>query len=103
MRKRELHHYTESIVDYTKAIEIDPVPEIYFYRANVKSELQDYRGAIFDLTQAIELNPKYAEAFYFRGGAELVLGQKDAGCLDLSKAGELGFAEAYEQIKKYCQ
>ena len=25
------------------------------------------------------------------------------GCMDLSKAGEQGYAEAYEAIKKYCQ
>jgi len=30
------------------------------------------------------------------------LGQKDSGCLDLSKAGELGKFEGYEAIKKYC-
>ena len=24
------------------------------------------------------------------------------GCLDLSKAGELGLAEAYEVLKRYC-
>jgi hypothetical protein len=26
----------------------------------------------------------------------------DEGCLDLSKSGELGYKEAYEIIKKYC-
>ncbi len=36
------------------------------------------------------------------GVAKLGLGQKDSGCLDLSKAGELGFDKAYESIKKYC-
>jgi len=30
------------------------------------------------------------------------LGQKDSGCLDLSKAEELGHSEAYEAIEKYC-
>jgi len=32
----------------------------------------------------------------------MLLGQKDSGCLDLSKAGELGYFKAYETIKKYC-
>jgi len=36
------------------------------------------------------------------GLSKILLGQKDSGCLDLSKAGELGYAEAHETIKKYC-
>jgi len=32
----------------------------------------------------------------------MLLGQKDSGCLDLSKAGELGKSIAYEAIKKHC-
>jgi hypothetical protein len=27
---------------------------------------------------------------------------KDSGCLDLSKAGELGYENAYEKIRKLC-
>jgi hypothetical protein len=30
------------------------------------------------------------------------LKQIDSGCLDFSKAGELGYTLAYELIKKYC-
>ena len=41
-------------------------------------------------------------AYYNRGLAKIQLGQKDSGCLDLSKAGELGYVEAYEAIKQYC-
>jgi len=48
------------------------------------------------------LNPNYTDAYYGRGLAKIRLGQKDDGCLDLSKAGELGHAEAYEAIKENC-
>jgi len=41
-------------------------------------------------------------AYYHRGLAKILLGQKDNGCLDLSKAGELGSAKAYEAIKNFC-
>jgi len=34
--------------------------------------------------------------------AKLGLGQKESGCLDLSKAGELGSEKAYEVIKEFC-
>jgi hypothetical protein len=30
------------------------------------------------------------------------IGDKNGGCLDLSKAGELGIEKAYEIIKKFC-
>jgi len=40
------------------------------------------------------------EEYYNNGGlSKLLLGQKDSGCLDLSKAGELGFMDAYDAIK----
>jgi hypothetical protein len=34
---------------------------------------------------------------------KIELNQKDGGCLDLSKAGELGYSEAYDKIQQYCQ
>jgi hypothetical protein len=34
---------------------------------------------------------------------KILLGLTNSGCLDLSKAGELGYKEAYEMIKKYCK
>jgi hypothetical protein len=34
--------------------------------------------------------------------AKLQLGDKNGGCPDLSKAGELGHPEAYDRIRKYC-
>ena len=55
-----------------------------------------------DYTKAIELNPKDADSYNNRGLLKLSLGQKDSGCLDLSKAGELGNEVAYDAIKKFC-
>ena len=57
---------------------------------------------ISDFIKAIEINPNDAEAYYNRGIAKIKLGQKDSGCLDLSKAGELGDSQAYEAIKDLC-
>ena len=76
--------------------------EDYFNSGNAKANLKDYKGAIEDFNKVIELNPKDAFAYNNRGLAKIDLGQKDSGCLDLSKAGELGFAEAYESIKEFC-
>jgi len=41
-------------------------------------------------------------AYYNRGLAKIQLGQKDSGCLDLSKARELGDADAFDAIKELC-
>ena len=102
--KAELKDYKGARQDYTKAIKLNPKDfEAYTNRGVAKFELKkDYRGAIQDYTKAIELNPKDAEAYYNRGLTKITSGQKDSGCLDLSKAGELGLAGAYEAIKKYC-
>jgi hypothetical protein len=64
--------------------------------------LEDYRGAILDFNMAIELNPKSGDAYYSRGLAKIALNDVNGGCLDLSKAGELGYDRAYEVIKKLC-
>lgn len=68
-----------------------------------KQRLKDYRGAIADYDKAIEINPKYADAYYNRGYAKIDLGQREGGCWDFSKAGELGDTQAYDAIKKYLQ
>jgi len=77
--------------------------EEHFYSGVEKANSGDYQGAIEDYDKAIELNPKDAEAYYNRGLAKIGMGQKDSGCLDLSKARELGHSGAYQRIKEYCK
>ena len=68
-----------------------------------KEELGDLQGAIQDYNKAIELDPDVAPSLYSTmGRAKIELGQKEEGCLDLSKAGEKGYFEAYDLIKKLC-
>jgi tetratricopeptide (TPR) repeat protein len=58
---------------------------------------------IADYTKAIELNPGYADAWYSRAMAWLRSGQSGRACQDFKKAGELGRADAFEQIPLYCR
>ncbi|MCJ7482893.1 MAG: tetratricopeptide repeat protein [Thermodesulfovibrionales bacterium] len=102
----ELKDYHGAIKDYTKTIELYPKDAetylIYLRRGFAKAYLKDYIGTIDDLTKVIELDPNNSDAYYLRGFTKIEVGDKKGGCLDLSKAGELGNAEAYELIKKYC-
>ena len=103
--KYDLQDYRGAILDYNKAIELDPTyVKAYNNRgmAKANANLQDYRGAILDFTKAIELDPKNAILYYNRGLAKNALSYTDGACLDWSKAGELGYAHAYDRIKKYC-
>jgi len=101
--KHNLKDYKGAIQNFNKAIEIAPnFTEAYNSRGNAKNQLKDYSGAIQDYNKAIELNPNYAVAYFSRGIAKILSGQKNNGCLDLSKAGELGFALAYNAIRVHC-
>ena len=75
----------------------------YSLRGNLK-ELLDYpfQEVIGDFNVAIRINPSKGIYYAGRGNAKIQNGQKQAGCLDLSKAGELGFSQAYEYIKELC-
>jgi len=101
--KGGLSDYRGAIEDYNKAIKINPKDATAYYnRGTIKGKLGDYRGALKDYNEAINKNPKYAEAYYNSGLAKIEWGEKKRGCLDLSRAGELGFDKAYEAIKVYC-
>ena len=58
--------------------------------------------AAVQYTKAIDQNPILEEAYYSRGLVLNYVKDKEKGCLDLSKAGELGICDAYSVIKKYC-
>ena len=91
-----------AIDDYNRAISFHPTyADAYFQRGIAKSSLGDQRNAIQDCNNAIELNDKFAEAYFIRGIIKLALNDS-TGCLDLSKAGELGYAGAYNVIRDYC-
>ena len=51
----------------------------------------------------MERYPGMGEAYYNRGLVLIFLKDREKGCIDLSRAGELGVAEAYRVISKYCK
>jgi tetratricopeptide (TPR) repeat protein len=101
--KMKLQDYYGAIDDYTSAINInDNYIEAYFNRGKAKQFLQAYEDAINDCSKIIQLYPKNVDAYYMRGILRIDFGDIKNGCLDLSKAGELGDHKAYEAIKEKC-
>lgn len=78
-------------------------PICYFIIGIANSKLGKNSEALIYLSKVIELDPENADALLARGKVSIKLGNKDLGCKDLSKAGQLGKEEAYEIIKKSCQ
>lgn len=101
--KMKLQDYYGAIADYTAAININEnYIEAYFNRGKAKQFLQAYEDAINDCSKIIQINPKNVDAYYMRGILRITFGDMKNGCLDLSKAGELGDQKAYETIKEKC-
>ena len=95
--------YHEIILDYDKVIELDKnFPYAYYNSSYVKCLAGEFDGAIENLTQAIELEPYFAEAYFNRGLTYLYIENTKQGCVDLSRAGELGLSDAYNIILRYC-
>lgn len=101
--KMKLQDYYGAVDDYTGAITINEnYVEAYFNRGKAKQFLQAYQDAINDCSKIIQINPKNAHAYSMRGILRIEFGDMKNGCLDLSKAGELGDLQAYELIKEKC-
>ena len=94
-------NYEQILQDYATVIQLNPnFVYAYFNRGNLYFLQKDYRAAIADYDEAVNRNPEFAEAYYNRGLTRLYLGETNKGIADLSRAGELGIANAYGIIKK---
>ena len=104
--KYMLKDYRGAIVDINKALELKAIfysADPYLLRGSANEQLGKYKAAMEDYNTAIEKYPDSAEAYEIRGLLKINRGQLDSGCLDLSKAGELGLSTAYDSIQDYCQ
>jgi tetratricopeptide (TPR) repeat protein len=101
--KMSLQDYYGAVDDYTAAITINEnYVEAYFSRGKAKQFLQAYQDAINDCSKIIQINPKSTAAYSMRGILRIEFGDLKNGCLDLSKAGEMGDLKAYDLIKEKC-
>lgn len=98
------YNYDEAIADLNKAIKLYPdFAYSYYNRANLLALSGKLPEAYEDYSRAIELYPSFAEAYYNRGLVQIFMKDTRKGCLDVSKAGELGIRQAYDVLKRYAQ
>lgn len=99
----KLGDFQKAFDNYDKAIELNPnYFEAWLNRGIEKFYLKNYEGSLNDLTKAIEINPDLAPAYYFRA-LIIINSDKQASCVDLNKASNLGFEAAFSLLNKYCK
>ena len=98
------YDYTDAIDDIRAAIEVvDDIPYLYYNLGNLYCLSSEHISSIESFTKAIELYPYMGDAYFNRGLVLIYLKDREKGCIDLSRAGELGVQDAYGVIKKYCE
>ena len=97
------YDYSEAIADIREALAILPdIPYLYFDLGNLECLSSRFVEALENYDMAIKLYPGMGDAYYNRGLVLIYLKDKEKGCIDLSRAGELGVADSYSVISKYC-
>ena len=98
-----LNDKTGAIYDLLSSISLDTSNiNTHSLIAETYLQLKDYDNAIKHLDEIIDLDNQNARAYFLKGSAELALNKNDLACTDLRTAGELGYFDAYELIKKNC-
>ena len=86
----DLEDYPAALVDYTRAIEMDPQDaEAYYHRAVIYTKQQDHPAALADFTAAINLDPQSGAAYNHRGVAYADQGDTSAALDDFNRAIDL--------------
>lgn len=98
----QLQEYNKALPFVEKAIELDK-SDWHFWdtRGEIYLNLDRLDDAISDLDKAIKIENHY-NSYYLRGLAHIKKGNKEKGCKDLSKSGELGNLDAYTAISEKC-
>jgi len=86
--KANLKGYEDALVDYDRAIELNPEEDatLYSVRGSGKLDTEDYIGAKEDFEKAIQLNPKFAPAHRGLGIANQRLGNHEEATRNFKKA-----------------
>ncbi len=98
------YDYSEAIADMQAALQTVPdLPYLHFNLGNLYCLSSQLLLSIESYGRAIESYPAMGDAYYNRGLVLIYLKDKEKGCIDLSRAGELGVSDAYSVIARYCE
>ena len=98
------YDYSEALADMESAAALLPsFPYIQFNLGNLYCLSSRFVEAIDSYDKAIKLYPWMGSAYFNRGLVLIYLKDKEKGCIDLSRAGELGVDDAYSVIGRYCE
>jgi len=91
-----MRNYEQAVIDYTKAIELDPnYVEPYHNRSIVHLLMDNYGQALLDCNKAIELAPDFVPAYINRGITHTGLRQYELGIEDYNHTLELAPDNAF--------
>ena len=103
-RVTRTYDYSEAIEDIQAADRLLPgIPYFHFNLGNLYCLSGKLVESVDSYTTAISLYPYMGDAYFNRGLVLVYLKDKEKGCIDLSRAGELGVDDAYVVISKYCE
>lgn len=93
----------QAIGDYSRAIDLNPDPYIYYSRGNAYFTAKEFTKATLDYSQAIEMGLVDANAYNNRGVAYIRLGAVDKACADFERAVLLGSVAARGNADRFCR
>jgi len=103
-RVAESYDYSEAFEDLEEALRILPDSPYLHYDLGILDCLSGRSvEAVEAFTRALERYPAMGDAYFNRGLVLIYLKDKEKGCIDLSRSGELGVGEAYRVISKHCE
>jgi tetratricopeptide (TPR) repeat protein len=90
--------------DFDQAVSLDETNALALYnRGNILFQREDFKRAIDNFEKAVKKDTKFSKAFHALGIAQLMLQQKEVGCLNLKQADRLGYTSAKVALEQYCK
>lgn len=96
--------YLEALKSFNRALSINEGKAAYFFnRGRAYAATKTYNYAVKDFSMALDLDPADPEIWYYKGLADLELGNRTSACFCFKKAFQFGKFEASEYIPKICE
>lgn len=101
--KMILNDIKGAIEDYNYSLQIDSTNiNTLFMLAEANNKIGDINSSLIQYNSILNIDTAAAKAYYLRGIIEITKEDYDKACMDFKKAGDLGYFDSYEMIKKYC-